>query len=154
MFLCVPSHLLLFFFFFNDTATTEIYTLSLHDALPISGFAVPQCVIEGLAQMPGHDPVRSEEHTSELQSPCNLVCRLLLEKKKKQIFSLFHCKKKKIKTNTKEEDCHCLLYSYLLLFFFVFSILFFVSFFFFFFFFNDTATTEIYTLSLHDALPI
>src|SRR6266446_6435955 len=58
---------------------------------------------------------RSEEHTSELQSPCNLVCRLLLEKKKKIIFSIYY--------------------------------------FFFFFFFNDTATTEIYTLSLHDALP-
>src|SRR2546426_8236605 len=88
------------FFFFNDTATTEIYTLSLHDALPIyrhrlDGWAdgdpyrsgrrnasyrrsdriedhLAQAVIE-----------RSEEHTSELQSPCNLVCRLLLEKKKK-----------------------------------------------------------------------
>src|SRR5256885_5696714 len=102
-----------FFFFFNDTATTEIYTLSLHDALPI---CMLLCLcsknnekdaldvfdqrtdmplkrehlvswrinwnrksenIKSLAQ-------RSEEHTSELQSPCNLVCRLLLEKKKKQ----------------------------------------------------------------------
>src|SRR5256885_15891698 len=68
------------FFFFNDTATTEIYTLSLHDALPISvrrgqksAFASP------LWKCPYTD--RSEEHTSELQSPCNLVCRLLLEKK-------------------------------------------------------------------------
>src|SRR5436309_7136037 len=76
------------FFFFNDTATTEIYTLSLHDALPISwpaGFgrcrrrATPRC-IGGYAARCGS---RSEEHTSELQSRENLVCRLLLEKKKK-----------------------------------------------------------------------
>src|SRR5256885_12151071 len=72
-----------FFFFFNDTATTEIYTLSLHDALPI----LFDCVIptrsgrHGLA-FTWAGKVRSEEHTSELQSPCNLVCRLLLEKKK------------------------------------------------------------------------
>src|SRR5256885_4083174 len=83
------------FFFFNDTATTEIYTLSLHDALPIwhwrpgrtpawpAGAAAPAA-----RRLPaGHQAVvglvhqRSEEHTSELQSPCNLVCRLLLEKK-------------------------------------------------------------------------
>src|SRR5256885_11701646 len=77
------------FFFFNDTATTEIYTLSLHDALPIS------CARFRWTWPPGHcrrcwrapagrPPAigRSEEHTSELQSPCNLVCRLLLEKKK------------------------------------------------------------------------
>src|SRR2546430_6709022 len=76
------------FFFFNDTATTEIYTLSLHDALPISGN-------EGACQRRGMGPRkfarhalevrglhRSEEHTSELQSQSNLVCRLLLEKKK------------------------------------------------------------------------
>src|ERR1039457_4069007 len=70
-----------FFFFFNDTATTEIYTLSLHDALPIYLPDNPRC---GLA-IPGFPEgwaARSEEHTSELQSPCNLVCRLLLEKKK------------------------------------------------------------------------
>src|ERR1039457_6773741 len=97
---------------------------------------------------------RSEEHTSELQSPCNLVCRLLLEKKKK--------KKKNNRNNSPQHTtpdhahnicvscgatcscrtgvscCHLVLY----------------CFFFFFFFFNDTATTEIYTLSLHDALPI
>src|SRR3989454_10587994 len=100
------------FFFFNDTATTEIYTLSLHDALPIF-HPVSRC----LPHVSGHDlhhipaaralrpqraipaltgvgvilpvtfpigrAIRSEEHTSELQSPCNLVCRLLLEKKKK-----------------------------------------------------------------------
>src|SRR5256885_1719411 len=82
--------------------------------------------------------LRSEEHTSELQSPCNLVCRLLLEKKKTSqskrtptiqvtslIYTVVSCLVRYL----------CSLYS-------------------FFFFFNDTATTEIYTLSLHDALPI
>src|SRR5256885_5283242 len=76
----------LFFFFFNDTATTEIYTLSLHDALPISinqrNGRTPysqQFTLSIQRQLPRG---RSEEHTSELQSPCNLVCRLLLEKKK------------------------------------------------------------------------
>src|SRR5260370_36565298 len=80
---------LFFFFFFNDTATTEIYTLSLHDALPISG---GRGVAGGLRRhLPPQHPgerrgaadQRSEEHTSELQSHLNLVCRLLLEKKKK-----------------------------------------------------------------------
>src|SRR5256885_5463388 len=78
-----------FFFFFNDTATTEIYTLSLHDALPISspaggrriGTAV-LCALALAASLAACSKKRSEEHTSELQSPCNLVCRLLLEKKK------------------------------------------------------------------------
>src|SRR5438477_13019215 len=78
-----------FFFFFNDTATTEIYTLSLHDSLPIS--------VRGHSRHAAQEPhrrghrvllagasVRSEEHTSELQSHVNLVCRLLLEKKKKK----------------------------------------------------------------------
>src|SRR5256885_16702869 len=96
------------FFFFNDTATTEIYTLSLHDALPISAAALDAdvlceefitgdevtCPILGVgdtahalpvirivAPEGNYDYQRSEEHTSELQSPCNLVCRLLLEKK-------------------------------------------------------------------------
>src|SRR2546426_3771192 len=83
------------FFFFNDTATTEIYTLSLHDALPIyRGSGVRSggrdrrlrrtrrggAGTESMGRRPG---VRSEEHTSEIQSPCNIVCRLLLEKKKK-----------------------------------------------------------------------
>src|SRR3974377_2623786 len=75
------------FFFFNDTATTEIYTLSLHDALPISileGRAVPQRA--GLAGENRHIVPRSEEHTSELQSQFHLVCRLLLEKKKVQLY--------------------------------------------------------------------
>src|SRR2546427_7271491 len=93
------------FFFFNDTATTEIYTLSLHDALPIyfsdaqrkatraagqlAGLRVERLLNEptaaamayGLHQQDAE--TRSEEHTSELQSQSNLVCRLLLEKKKK-----------------------------------------------------------------------
>src|SRR3989454_3859096 len=108
----MPS-LFFFFFFFNDTATTEIYTLSLHDALPIcrtTAISRPARTAAARARRgPGtlRRPVspcggttrrrrtpracsrtpaasRSEEHTSELQSPCNLVCRLLLEKKKKK----------------------------------------------------------------------
>src|SRR5215204_4676518 len=72
-------------FFFNDTATTEIYTLSLHDALPISqalgryNVTLPATLTARSYQ----PPQRSEEHTSELQSHSDLVCRLLLEKKKK-----------------------------------------------------------------------
>src|SRR5574340_643626 len=71
-------------FFFNDTATTEIYTLSLHDALPIC-VRVRARGRNGRAAPPAApaSPPRSEEHTSELQSPKDLVCRLLLEKKKK-----------------------------------------------------------------------
>src|SRR2546426_11815807 len=84
-----PNLLSSLFFFFNDTATTEIYTLSLHDALPISFPADAARAGLGWTEVPlicGREiPVpRSEEHTSELQSPCNLVCRLLLEKKKKR----------------------------------------------------------------------
>src|SRR2546427_4019714 len=77
-----------YFFFFNDTATTEIYTLSLHDALPISGARLllrRQHARRRLARPAAQvrrPPPRSEEHTSELQSQSNLVCRLLLEKKK------------------------------------------------------------------------
>src|SRR5258708_19884997 len=81
------------FFFFNDTATTEIYTLSLHDALPISlnTFCAPmpsrrpgvsRYVASRSVSHFGLKIWRSEEHTSELQSPDHLVCRLLLEKKK------------------------------------------------------------------------
>src|SRR2546430_8183178 len=102
--LCSP--LIFFFFFFNDTATTEIYTLSLHDALPIS--QAPQAKSFGL--IPGLNerspsPIsplrtnRSEEHTSELQSQSNLVCRLLLEKKKK-------IKYHKRKTKNKPTQIH------------------------------------------------
>src|SRR2546430_10102648 len=86
------------FFFFNDTATTEIYTLSLHDALPIwmgFGYLFPVAadVQIGKTFVFVHVDVagrsRSEEHTSELQSQSNLVCRLLLEKKKSSIVA--HC---------------------------------------------------------------
>src|SRR5437868_12895941 len=99
------------FFFFNDTATTEIYTLSLHDALPISGCKRERdpadrftCASE-TRQLPrsesavGRGSCRSEEHTSELQSRFDLVCRLLLEKKNiikrhvkivEDIFSFIH----------------------------------------------------------------
>src|SRR5258708_34569117 len=95
-----------FFFFFNDTATTEIYTLSLHDALPILldrrediiTTAVTTIVVMAVALQSPIDAwqqpllrlfdtvVRSEEHTSELQSPDHLVCRLLLEKKNKNTY--------------------------------------------------------------------
>src|SRR3712207_8073225 len=97
------SHL---FFFFNDTATTEIYTLSLHDALPISrrarsslpswspcprspaprGRTTPRAAPDARRPSRAGRPRRSEEHTSELQSRQYLVCRLLLEKKKKKFF--------------------------------------------------------------------
>src|SRR2546427_8180306 len=97
--------LLLLLFFFNDTATTEIYTLSLHDALPISCSCAPRirrrpgpagarwrcwgCLPSGSAcRAPSGR--RSEEHTSELQSQSNLVCRLLLEKKKKRGLTTAH----------------------------------------------------------------
>src|SRR6266849_10206142 len=71
------------FFFFNDTATTEIYTLSLHDALPISVRRAPRLYADrGGSRVAGRIR-RSEEHTSELQSRVDLVCRLLLEKKNK-----------------------------------------------------------------------
>src|SRR5689334_23956361 len=89
----------MYVFFFNDTATTEIYTLSLHDALPISREALAGDFLNGMSRQAfaiAHDvssysfaalargarPLRSEEHTSELQSQFHLVCRLLLEKKK------------------------------------------------------------------------
>src|SRR5476649_3097263 len=96
--LCV----LFFFFFFNDTATTEIYTLSLHDALPISDRSTRSTPCS-----PTHKfatATRSEEHTSELQSHSDLVCRLLLEKKKKKKKQKKNKKKKtKKKKNYKEQ---------------------------------------------------
>src|SRR5258708_11666653 len=91
------SPLCSYFFFFNDTATTEIYTLSLHDALPIyDGLnaaalarraparvaAALRCAGISVVLASTQAELRSEEHTSELQSPDHLVCRLLLEKKK------------------------------------------------------------------------
>src|SRR2546430_12517646 len=90
-----------FFFFFNDTATTEIYTLSLHDALPIFGLHSGAPVKLALLPAPANAGIsfvrtdlpgkRSEEHTSELQSQSNLVCRLLLEKKKKKTRNVTRC---------------------------------------------------------------
>src|SRR5438270_14020683 len=76
--------LILPLFFFNATATTEIYTLSLHDALPICQPAIRAKAAGWILVPPSskHFALRSEEHTSELQSQSNLVCRLLLEKKK------------------------------------------------------------------------
>src|SRR6266540_7299224 len=75
-----------FYFFFNDTATTEIYTLSLHDALPTSArrpiFRISCFQTTAHFRCRSSSPRRSEEHTSELQSHHDIVCRLLLEKKK------------------------------------------------------------------------
>src|SRR2546429_2708678 len=99
VFTLLPSFF--FFFFFNDTATTEIYTLSLHDALPIC--ICPVCQTrEGVTARRARNcrrpdgsyervGQRSEEHTSELQSRLHLVCRLLLEKKKKTPIHLHEC---------------------------------------------------------------
>src|SRR2546428_7432177 len=82
----LPAQVLVFFFF-NDTATTEIYTLSLHDALPISAAPefCPFALVTGLERLSRRlERNRSEEHTSELQSRSDLVCRLLLEKKRER----------------------------------------------------------------------
>src|SRR3954467_5452953 len=120
----------------NDTATTEIYTLSLHDALG------------------GRRIIRSEEHTSELQSHDNLVCRLLLEKKNETFGGPFHvpllhvqaedrflarvgAARRRSASGGGSQASGTRSRSAI-----------------FFFFFNDPATTEIYTLSLPDALPI
>src|SRR6266705_2905534 len=92
------SHFIFQIFFFNDTATTEIYTLSLHDALPISATSTSQNAARSASRCPGAlEFCRSEEHTSELQSPYDIVCRLLLEKKKKGIVAAIEHKKSKIK---------------------------------------------------------
>src|SRR3712207_6988322 len=99
--------MIFFFFFFNDTATTEIYTLSLHDALPIFRAGRPIFLSDVLPHLENMGVkvvderpyeitpaggetrwIRSEEHTSELQSRQYLVCRLLLEKKKKKNISI------------------------------------------------------------------
>src|SRR5258706_1451295 len=108
VYLDVLNALVLFFFFFNDTATTEIYTLSLHDALPIctavrnpasdrsssgiTGSSAPgeaACWPAINTKPFGLTSFRSEEHTSELQSLTNLVCRLLLEKKKIKLQDIY-----------------------------------------------------------------
>src|SRR6516162_2836141 len=143
-----------FFFFFNDTATTEIYTLSLHDALPISDAGAHVTLSVPIEMHMRHGAPRSEEHTSELQSPCNLVCRLLLEKKKKidvgcadgALVDTYR------RLNPRAllrgiEMCTCAAE-------FAAQRLAELATVDFVFFFNDTAPTEIYTLSLHDALPI
>src|SRR5215475_429852 len=87
MYLSLFCYFIFFFFLFNDTATTEIYTLSLHDALPILLMASAGVDCGPRTQRPTDHTVwaRSEEHTSELQSRENLVCRLLLEKKKQAL---------------------------------------------------------------------
>src|SRR5438034_5748652 len=93
---------LFFFFFFNDTATTEIYTLSLHDALPI--FSRPRASSWGLSTRSTDGSttvsIRSEEHTSELQSHSDLVCRLLLEKKKKKEGTQAHNRRNALANST------------------------------------------------------
>src|SRR5580698_11569356 len=89
-----------FFFFFNDTATTEIYTLSLHDALPIWPIGSRTWVAWPWPPR----LARSEEHTSELQSHVNLVCRLLLEKKKKIQNHYSRAKKKEQLTNQNKKE--------------------------------------------------
>src|SRR5262252_182614 len=146
---CVLS----FFFFFNDTATTEIYTLSLHDALPISRMPSKMpCSNRGATWAAWEAAWRSEEHTSELQSHSDLVCRLLLEKKKDPGDAHLGANFLSAGTNCTGSMCianvksvglsapETMMGSQNLE----------IGF----FFFNDTATTEIYTLSLHDALPI
>src|SRR2546425_4468096 len=101
-----------FFFFFNDTATTEIYTLSLHDALPISKLLADSALLAAKLQEEAEelgraheraDVVRSEEHTSELQSLAYLVCRLLLEKKKKKTRNYPNQTRKRV---LSEQVCH------------------------------------------------
>src|SRR6266566_2376526 len=134
-------------FFFNDTATTEIYTLSLHDALPISR---PLPMLRGVTSSPHtltEAKTRSEEHTSELQSPCNLVCRLLLEKKKNTVnhAPVREPRARRHRAALASRYVARRLYPLSAVYRQAIIIV---------FFFNDTATTEIYTLSLHDALPI
>src|SRR5471032_776898 len=129
---------LLFFFFFNDTATTEIYTLSLHDALPISfQFGRVSDGRTSTSSSRTRAGIRSEEHTSELQSHHDIVCRLLLEKKKtrKWMYSATWSAASILRISASTTTPSIPYWP--------------VN-----FFFNDTATTKIYTLSLHDALPI
>src|ERR1039457_5722098 len=154
--ICLIACFSVFVFFFNDTATTEIYTLSLHDALPICLRQFRLCFLGSFRRgcfKSGKDE-RSEEHTSELQSPCNLVCRLLLEKKTyngnpadasqggRELCVPYALSGggrllRDTRTRARAADRRRERFVYLFLFFF-----------------NDTATTETYTLSLHDALPI
>src|SRR2546422_2228651 len=107
LFSVIYSRNISFFFFFNDTATTEIYTLSLHDALPICAHLGGRGGRAALRR-PGRrrargEEARSEEHTSELQSRLHLVCRLLLEKKKKIDSEQMQCENQQA-TNTEYFD--------------------------------------------------
>src|SRR6266566_149010 len=131
------------FFFFNDTATTEIYTLSLHDALPISWPRIffppfgPYSRMGSVRCWSPRDRKSTRLNSSHLVISYAVFC---LKKKKKQRTS--------ISLQKKIVSVILLNYMFFFLFFFLmFPLLLF-------FFFNDTATTEIYTLSLHDALPI
>src|SRR6478672_5444592 len=133
-----PGAVLCLLFFFNDTATTEIYTLSLHDALPICGRIgeaanVHPGIVRGRATTIRR---RSEEHTSELQSRSDLVCRLLLAKKK--TIQAISAPRTTSPAGLSEAGHVTTLPRRAR------GV----------FFFNDTATPDIYTLSLHDALPI
>src|SRR5205823_8290665 len=99
---------ILFIFFFNDTATTEIYTLSLHDALPI--LVLQRTEPDRAGSCRGLDlwRGRSEEHTSELQSLAYLVCRLLLEKKKKQ--GEIQCSNTRLSVENELWECLCFMW--------------------------------------------
>src|ERR1022692_3440323 len=151
---CFGSLVLLPFFFFLMIRRPPRSTLFPYTTLFRSGVSYDSPLLPQLGCNPGKPCPRSEENTSELQSPCNLVCRLLLEKKKQH---RQHSPKTIARTHGRPPVLHAaasrwwvLLIAVLLApFFSVLSLLGLV-----FFFFNDTATTEIYTLSLHDALPI
>src|SRR6266536_1153689 len=148
----MPDIVSFIFFFFNDTATTEIYTLSLHDALPIAIFRSSPRAAAEQQTMPPTRSWRSEEHTSELQSRVELVCRLLLETKKRERCARSGEASARVRASPRAgcaartrpwrrrrrsntAACRAAAASSL-------------------FVFNDSAPTEIYTLSLHDALPI
>src|SRR3984957_20418921 len=131
----------LFFFFFNDTATTEIYTLSLHDALPIlrrGGRTIGGERGQLCRLLPAQR--RSEEHTSELQSRENLVCRLLLERKKEEVA---------VGLGDPRSELEAIAVAYLIAYVMHDPAL--VAFV---FFFKYRATTEILPLPLRAALPI
>src|SRR5471030_391759 len=141
--LCSAWRSFAFFFFFNDTATTEIYTLSLHDALPICSSPRGHWASRANRTRAARPGPRSEEHTSELQSLRHLVCRLLLEKKKTYRDRIVRVANHNVRPcRVLHESSLCSLRAIVYVHFARC------------FFFNDTATTEIYTLSLHDALPI
>src|SRR5476649_1855564 len=140
------------FFFFNDTATTEIYTLSLHDALPIYWTGTVPLGATGAGGEGGTGEDRKSTRLNSSHTVISYAVFCLKKKKKKQTQVNLKKQKKKKKTHSKTKKNN--IYDCL---FFTLSIKTFrvnFQFLYFFFFFNDTATTEIYTLSLHDALPI